>query len=331
MITRRNFVRRLSTAGGFLATHGISDFSRLFPRQSPVRVLTHLPGYHWFGYYDKLQFSPDDRYVLGMETKIDGRTPQADDSIGVGMIDTELGDRWIEFGTSTAWGWQQGCMLQWRPPDSNEVLWNDREDGPEGSRFVTRVLDVVTGAQRALPRPIYALSPDGQWAIGADFSRIQRLRPGYGYQGIPDPYADQRAPRDGGIYRMDLDTGESELIVSIAEVAAISYEREDLSEATHYFNHLLVSPTGDRLIFLHRWRQPENSAYATSAASARVCLPPIRTVLISSSSIRRAIPRTSSGTTAIWQLRGPGPRDSRPVFTGFAIIREKLHRLVKAL
>jgi hypothetical protein len=30
----------------------------------PVRVITQGPKHHWFGYYDKLQFDPSNRYVL---------------------------------------------------------------------------------------------------------------------------------------------------------------------------------------------------------------------------------------------------------------------------
>ena len=37
--------------------------------------------------------------------------------------------------------------------------------------------------------------PDGKWAITADFARIQRLRPGYGYQGVKDPVAEKRCRR----------------------------------------------------------------------------------------------------------------------------------------
>jgi hypothetical protein len=226
---------------------------------APIRALTRPPGHHWFGYYDKLQFSPDDRFVLGMRTTFEGRTPRPDDVIRVGMIDTAAGDRWRELGTSRAWGWQQGCMLQWRPPDSQEVLWNDRENGPGGPRFVSHVLDVASGRRRTLPRPVYAVSPDGRWAVGADFGRIQRLRPGYGYQGVPDAHTDERAPRDSGIYRMDLDTGAGDLVVPLAELAAIPFAHADLSTATHYVNHLLVAPGSERFLFLHRWRPHPDS------------------------------------------------------------------------
>lgn len=33
----------------------------------PIRALTKGPKFHWFGYYDKLEFDPTSRYVLGME------------------------------------------------------------------------------------------------------------------------------------------------------------------------------------------------------------------------------------------------------------------------
>ena len=42
----------------------------------PARVISEGPGYHWFGYYDKLQFDPTGRYVLSAEVDFEGRSPQ---------------------------------------------------------------------------------------------------------------------------------------------------------------------------------------------------------------------------------------------------------------
>jgi len=217
------------------------------PEAAPI---TRKPGFHWFGYYDKLQFDPSGRRVLAMEVGFEGRSPTAGDSIKVGVIDLDDNDRWTELGDTRAWCWQQGCMLQWRPGSDRELLWNDRE----GDRFVCRVLDVENGARRTLPRAVYTLSPDGRTAVSADFRRIQHMRPGYGYAGIPDPNRDTLAPEDAGIWRVDLDSGAEELIIPIARVAAIPYPHGDLREARHYFNHLLFNTDGSRFIFLHRWR-----------------------------------------------------------------------------
>ena len=215
----------------------------------PVRAITRGPGPHWFGYYDKLEFDPSSRYVLGMEVGFEHRSPKANDVIRIGMVDTGDGDRWIELGEGRAWCWQQGSMLQWIPGSTSEIIWNDRED----SRFVSHVLDVKTKKRRTLPFPVYALSPDGAWAVTPDFRRLNDTRPGYGYVGLPDPYKNQLAPRETGIWKVDLRTGRSNLIVPYSEVARIPYELGDLSGTKHWFNHLLVSPDGSRFIFLHRW------------------------------------------------------------------------------
>ena len=216
----------------------------------PMRPVTAGPKFHWFGYYDKWQFDPSDRYALGMAVDFEGRSPRPDDEIALGVIDLEDGDRWSEIGRTQAWCWQQGCMLQWRPGSARQVVWNERED----NAFVCRVLDMDSGRSRTLPRAIYSLSPDGKTAVCADFRRIQDMRPGYGYAGLPDPNAGVLAPDDVGIWAQDMDTGASELIVSVAQIAALPYPHGDLSAAKHYFNHLLFSPDGTRFIFLHRWR-----------------------------------------------------------------------------
>ena len=215
-----------------------------------IRALTRGPRHHWFGYYDKLEFDPSMRYVLGMETPFEGRSPTAEDVIKVGMIDLTEGDRWIELGESCSWCWQQGCMLQWVPGSDREVLWNDRA----GDRFVCHILDVVSGEKRTIPSAVYTLSPDGRTAAATDLRRVNDMRPGYGYPGIPDPNSEVLAPADSGVWRVDLATGATELIVTIEEVARLPFPHGDISEAKHYFNHLLISPDGGRVEFLHRWR-----------------------------------------------------------------------------
>jgi hypothetical protein len=221
-------------------------------KHPPIRAITHGPKYHWFGYYDKLQFDPSGRYVLAMEVDFEHRSPTADDVICVGMVDLQDGDRWIELGQSRAWCWQQGCMLQWRPGSSDEVVWNDRE----GDHFVCRILNVHTGQMRTIPFPVYTLSPDGKAAVSPDFRRINHTRPGYGYAGLTDPYHDTPAPADAGIWHVDLETGQVKLILSLAQMVEIPWPHGDVSAMTHWFNHLLWNPSGTRFEFLNRWRGP---------------------------------------------------------------------------
>ena len=217
----------------------------------PTRAITRGPLNHWFGYYDKREFDPTGRYVLSNETSFEGRAPTGDDSINVGYVDTQYHDTWYPIGQSRAWGWQQGCMLQWVGGRGQTVLWNDRE----GDSFVCRLFSIADRSTRTIPRPIYTVSPDGRFGLSVDFSRIDNLRPGYGYDGLADPNVAQRAPQDSGIWRVDLETGEDELIVSLADVASIPWpDGQQHTEAWHYFNHLLINPSGTRFIVLHRYR-----------------------------------------------------------------------------
>lgn len=235
----------------FLATLAVSlTNSEKLP---PVRAITRGPRFHWFGYYDKLQFDPSSRYALGIEGAFEHRLPTADDKLKIGMVDTADGDRWMELGESRSWSWHQGCMLQWLPGPRSEIIWNDRE----GDRFVCHIMDVRTRKRRTLPGPIYALRPDARWAITADFRRLYDVRPETGYAGVPDPNRDHPAPDNAGVWRMDLRSGRQELLISFASAVKIPWTAGDWTGAKHWFNHLLYSPNGARFVLLHRWRTPE--------------------------------------------------------------------------
>jgi hypothetical protein len=230
-----------------------TSIPKLMESWVPIRPITKGPKYHWFGYYDKLQIDPSNRYVLAMEVDFQNRTPEKDDVIKVGMIDLQDNDRWIELGESRAWNWQQGCMLQWVPSKESTIIWNDRED----DKFVAHILDVHTMKKRTINTAIYALSPDGKTAITTDFERIQMMRPGYGYAGLADTNKDLFAPDNSGIYKVDIGTGKKTLIVTYAEMLKIPHRSGDITKNKHYFNHLLFSPDGKRFVFLNRWRVKE--------------------------------------------------------------------------
>jgi hypothetical protein len=268
--SRRISRRRVLAGGASLFTGAFLDRRHLNAADSsypPVRTITRGPAHHWFGYYDKFQFDPTNRFVLSGQVAFEHRTPRPDDVIKVGMVDTANGDEWLELGESRAWGWQQGCMLQWRPGTKSEILWNDRD----GDRYVCRLLDVETRKRRALPSPVYTVSADGSFGLAADFARIQVMRPGYGYVGLADSHADDLAPKDSGVFRVNLDGGEPKLILSLADIARIPHQGVVLEKRWHYFNHLLIAPDSKRFIVLHRWRsRHQETGMPTGGFSTRM-------------------------------------------------------------
>jgi len=260
-LTRRELLK-YATGGALALACRADSKSQNLP---PVRAITHGPKFHWFGYYDKLQFDPTCQYALGMEIDFEHRSPKPDDLIKIGMVDLKDGDRWNELGESRAWCWQQGCMLQWQPGSRSKILWNDRQ----GDKFVCHILDVRTRRKRTLPYPFYTVSPDGGTAVAPDFRRIQDMRPGYGYAGLSDPYADELAPKDSGIFRIDLETNKQDLIISLADVVKLGKIPGDPKDAKHWFNHLLFNTDGSRFIFLHRWRGRDQRGFGTRMLTAQ--------------------------------------------------------------
>jgi hypothetical protein len=141
-------------------------------------------------------------------------------------------------------------MLQWLPDSPDEIVFNDRD----GERFVARILNVRTGAERRLSRPVYAVSPNGRDAISLSFSRLFDVRPGYGYAGVPDPWADELAPREDGLWHVDLTTGDSRRIFSLADAINLHSDRQPGADTgKHRFNHVQFNTDGSRFAVLHRW------------------------------------------------------------------------------
>ena len=215
-------------------------------------AVTRGPKHHWFGYYDKCPWSADGRYMLAMEADFMDRPGRPDDSIRVGLVDLEEGDgEFHALDETHAWCWQQGTMLQWLGTDPNRlIIYNSVEDG----RYVSIIRDIHSGETRTIPRPIYAVSPDGTQAIGLNFARVNRTRPGYSYRALPDPTEGEMHPEDDGIWHIDLETGETELVITIDQIVGIAYRQS--MENENWFNHMQFCTDGSRFVWLHRWYRP---------------------------------------------------------------------------
>lgn len=217
----------------------------------PVRAVDSNGQAQWFGYYDKHQFDSTDRFLLAMRPPQEGQTPGPDDVVEVGYIDLEQDDKWTSIGSTRAWNWQQGSMLQWLPKD-DKIIYNDRRDG----KFVSIIHEPKTKTDWVLPYPVYTVSPDGRHAATLNFARLAFTRPGYGYTGVPYAKLDERIPADEGVFLVDLETGKRTVLYSLEQIAAVDF-REGMHGGLNWVNHLLFNTDGSRLIFLHRWREDE--------------------------------------------------------------------------
>jgi len=238
-IVRRTLLSLAATWGGLnqIVAH---------PRFSSIELAPNRKG-TFFGYYDKTPFSLDDRLVLGMN-----RSHADGESVKIGYFDLHEGNSFHAFGETTTWSWQLGARLQWVPGrESDTVCYNRLVDG----EFGCVVQNIYTGMNEAeYPVPIFDLSPDQRYAVGLNFARLHRMRKGYGYGNLPDRTDGNASPNDDGVVRLDLQTGRSEVLLSLAFLASFR-PRPSMQGAEHYVNHLAFSPGGVRFLLLHLWRR----------------------------------------------------------------------------
>lgn len=202
-------------------------------------------GHYFFGYYDIQPFDSTGRYHLVHKAPFEGRLPLEDEVCELGVIDLETGE-FIKYAETKAWNFQQGALLRWHK-DDDHILFNVREDGA----FRCCILNIKTGEKKILPRAIADVTKDGKWGVCINFSRIYDFRPGYGYAGIPDPYYNEKAPVEDGVFLMDMETGESKQILDYVTMRD-AFPRPPFSDGKLLVNHINFNPSGTRFVMLFR-------------------------------------------------------------------------------
>lgn len=205
-------------------------------------VVYALPDRHvFFGYYDIQQIQGDKLLLTAVPRKADTKKDAAE----LYWLDMPTGE-YHRIGQTRAWCWQQGARLRWHPTLDNTVLYNDLEN----DRYVCRIVDLQKGLLGTVPRALYDVTPDGCFGLSLNYSRLQRLRPGYGYNTLPDATAGIKVPEKDGIFLVDLKTGEEKLIVSYEQLVQTVPEA---AESLNYVNHISIAPDGSRFLFFHLW------------------------------------------------------------------------------
>ncbi len=228
----------------------------------PIERITPGGGHFFFGYYDLPAWDVSDGYHLYTRVPFCDRLPTGEDTAELGMVRLADG-ACLPIAETTAWNFQQGAMLQWHPTSPGEVIFNRFREG----RYVGVVRQVRSGTERLLSRPVANVSPDGRYALSINFSRLFDFRPGYGYANLPDPYVGSTQPEEDGIFLVDLAGGESRLILSYAQIAALSpYARG----RKLLVNHLTFNTDGTRFVFLVRDFPADGEWWQTAIYTADV-------------------------------------------------------------
>lgn len=231
-----------------------------------VERLTREPDHYFFGYYDNQPFSADNEYHLAHRIKFMNRMQTGSDMAELGMI--RLRDNaWIPVAETYAWNFQQGSMYQWRAGHPDEVVYNVLY----GGQYKSVVQNIRIGETRILPRALANISPDGRFGLAVNFPRIYWFRPGYGYAGLPDPWAGDNHPADDGVYLVDLDSGEDKMVISLDDLYRIAepyFQSENEKNFKFVVNHINFNTDGSRFLMLFRGKRDGMPGWCTYTITA---------------------------------------------------------------
>lgn len=202
-----------------------------------------LEGYQtFFGYYDKSPWSFDQKFYL-----VHLYNEKEEDRVKIGVYNFEDG-KLVILDETQAFNFQQGTMLRWLSDNSYDVIYNTVIDG----HLVAKIKNVISGKERIIPMPIQTVSNDGSEALTLNYKRLDKIRPEYGYKVDVKNFSPNMKYDEDGIWRINLNSGKSDLIISLQEL--ISYKhRKEMDKSEHKINHIMYSPSGKRFVFMHRW------------------------------------------------------------------------------
>jgi len=210
----------------------------------------HLTGFSstFFGYYDKSPWNKSQKQIAfhGINY-LSHRPPHPRMPVSILLAGPDFSAS-REIGKSFAWNWQQGSRLCWI--SDNHIIFNDYLS--EQDRYVAKVINVQTQVTYVLPYPVNDVYED-KFGLTLNYDRLERLRPDYGYKNRPHAVKALKPIDDeDGIWWMDLKTGKWELIISLTFLNHFK-NKASMNGAWHKVNHIMISPRGDKFIFLHRW------------------------------------------------------------------------------
>lgn len=212
-----------------------------------------LPGKNVFcGYYD-LNPIKDEKMLVHVNRNND---VTAKNPIELGMFDINTGDYKKITNTST-WSWQQGSRLRWSEKEKNIIFFNDVDN----DRYCLKKYDIEKNEViDVVPFPIYDMNKEETLGISINFERLQRLRPGYGYDVLEDGTKDDNAPKDDGVFLVNIKEKSKKLLISLYDLAKMVDEK---LEYEHYINHISISPSGSKVMFFHLWTEKKWTGWRT--------------------------------------------------------------------
>lgn len=158
-----------------------------------------------------------------------------------------------QIAQSRAWCWQMGSRLRWGL-NRDEVLFNDFDED-----YCNKVVNIRTGqCVKRYNHAFYDIAYKSGIGASLDFSRLGRLRPGYGYGNMRDKSIGELYPDHNGLDIVSLESDSLLRRISLAELASLVDCEID---GETYINHVSLSPNGKKAMFFFIWKTNEKPGW----------------------------------------------------------------------
>ena len=214
----------------------------------PIFPISSGPRSHFCGFHDIVPWNATNDYFLALEADESECLPDGHKQAAVGIIDlTSKPFQFTPLAQTRAWNWHVGARQQWL--DDSRIIYNDLRDGSH----VAVIRHIDSGSETVLDRGVWTISADGNWAIAPNLARLAKFYPVYGYAGGNAPSLSDMIPKDDGLYLIDLKSGTSRLIFSVAELVERCYSDQPTPpEGPFWLTHPTFNPDGSGFCFYLR-------------------------------------------------------------------------------
>lgn len=233
-----------------------------------VEQITSGPKHHFFGYIGHAQTIPwnqSNRYIVALQTDFRERMPDPGEAADIVLIDTKNNNAVKVVDQTRAWNPQQGTMLYWNP-DSSETQFFFNDSDVESRKVFTVLYDISKGKRIReyryddTPFGNSGVAQNGGYFLGINYGRMATLRPVTGYPGTFNWTEGVNHPENDGVFKVNVSTGEKQLLVSFKTLASIIRAKHPNVEKTPLcINHTLWNRDDDLIKFSARgnWNLPD--------------------------------------------------------------------------